>query len=113
MLAWLWRRVSRAGIRSKRGKVDLGQVGKLARSGPAVWILTQEKARLDYLASKEEFERVKTKRAFKRAMDRLLQLQSTNAIITSLINEHTLDQMLSKSLPSCQTSETADARRSA
>src|SRR5260370_32062170 len=64
MLAWLWRRVSRAGIRSKRGKVDLGQVGKLARSGPAVWILTQEKAPLDYLASKEEFERVKTKRAF-------------------------------------------------
>src|SRR5947209_15690322 len=94
MLAWLIRRVFRAGIRSKRGVIDLGEMGKLARSGPAVWILTQEKARLDYLAAKEEYLRVKTRRAYKRFTDRLLQLQSTNAIITSLINEHTLEQML-------------------
>src|SRR2546425_12828771 len=94
MFAWLRKRLPRAAIRSKRGVIDLGEMGKLARSGPAVWILTQEKARLDYLAAKEEYLRVKTRRAYKRFTDRLLQLQSTNAIITSLINEHTLEQML-------------------
>jgi hypothetical protein len=94
MLAWLIRRVFRAGIRSKRGVIDLGEMGKLARSGPGVWILTQEKARLDYLAAKEEYERYKTRRLYKRFTDRLLQLQSTNAVITALINEHTLEQLL-------------------
>jgi hypothetical protein len=42
-------------------------------------------------------------------MDRLLQLQSTNALITSLINEHQLEQMLKTSL----SSRAADVRRSA
>jgi hypothetical protein len=84
-------------------------MGKLARSGPAVWILTQEKARLEYLAAKEEYERLRTRRGYKRFMDRLLQLQSTNALITSLINEHQLEQMLKTSL----SSRVADVRRSA
>lgn len=109
MLAWLMRRLFRAGIRSKRGVIDLGEMGKLARSGPAVWILTQEKARLEYLAAKEEYERLRTRRGYKRFMDRLLQLQSTNAIITALINEHQLEQMLKTSL----ASRGADVRRSA
>jgi hypothetical protein len=109
MLAWLMRRLFRAGIRSKRGVIDLGEMGKLARSGPAVWILTQEKARLEYLAAKEEYERLRTRRGYKRFMDRLLQLQSTNALITSLINEHQLEQMLKTSL----SSRVADVRRSA
>ena len=104
MLAWLIRRLFRAGVRSKRGVIDLGEMGKLARSGAGVLILTQEKARLDYLAAKEEYERVKTRRAYKRFIDRLLQLQSTNAIITALINENWLEQMLA---------EKVDARRSA
>lgn len=113
MLAWLIRRVFRAGIRSKRGVIDLGAMGKLARSGPAVWILTQEKARLDYLAAKEEYERFKTRRAYKRFTDRLLQLQSTNAVITALINEHTLEQMLLRPLQTSPSAGTADVRRSA
>ncbi len=113
MLAWLMRRLFRAGIRSKRGVIDLGGMGKFARSGPAVWILTQEKARLDYLAAKEEYERVKTRRAYKRFMDRLLQLQSTNALITSLINEHWLEQMLLPALKASPSADKADARRSA
>ena len=113
MLAWLIRRVFRAGIRSKRGMIDLGEMGKLARSGPAVWILTQEKARLEYLAAKEAYERVKTRRAYKRLTDRLLQLQSTNAVITSLINEHTLEQVLLQPPRTWPTTERADAGRSA
>jgi hypothetical protein len=95
MLAWLVNRLCRAGARSKRKKtIDLGEMGKLGRGDPGVWILTQERARLEYLAAKEEYERSKTWRAYKRLADRLLQLQSTNAIITALINEHTLEQML-------------------
>jgi hypothetical protein len=109
MLAWLMRRLFRAGIRSKRGVIDLGEMGKLARSGPGVWILTQEKARLQYLAAKEEYERFRSRRGYKRFMDRLLQLQSTNAIITALINEHQLEQMV-KTSPGCRA---ADVRRSA
>src|SRR5437868_13221743 len=113
MLAWLIRRLFRAGIRSKRGVIDLGEMGELARSGPAVWILTQEKARLDYLAAKEEYERFKTRRAYKRFTDRLLQLQSTNAVITSLINEHTLEQMLLQAPKDSPSTMRSDARRSA
>ena len=113
MLAWLRRRLSRAGIRSKRGTLNLGEIGKLARSDPAVWILTQERARLDYLAAKEAYERCKTRRAYQRAMDRLLQLQSTNAIVTSLINEHTLEQILHQPLKAVSPAEAAGARRSA
>jgi hypothetical protein len=113
MLAWLIRRFCRAGVRSKRGVIDLGEMGKLARSDPGVWILTQEKARLDYLAAKEEYERFKTRRAYKRFTDRLLQLQSTNAVITALINEYTLERMhLAESKISPGTTR-ADARRSA
>jgi hypothetical protein len=112
MLAWLKRRVFRPGIRSRRGVIDLGDVGKLARAEPAVWILTQEKARLDYLAAKEEYERCKTRRAYIRFTDRLLQLQSTNAIITALINEHTLEQML-QPLKGSPLVETAGTRKNA
>jgi hypothetical protein len=113
MLAWLIRRVCRGGVRSKRGVIDLGEMGKLARAEPAVWILTQEKARLEYLAAKEEYERYKTGRAYKRFIDRLLQLQSTNAVITSLINEHTLEQMLLQAAKASPSTMRTDARRSA
>jgi hypothetical protein len=113
MLAWLIRRLFRAGIRSKRGRIRLGEVGQLARAGPAVWILTQEKARLEYLAAKEEYERFKTRRAYKQLTDRFLQLQSTNAIITSLINEHRLEQMLVGALNASPSTEPREARRSA
>jgi len=106
MLTWLMTRLSRAGVRSRRGKMQLGDLGRLARSGPAVWILTQEKARLNYLAAKEEYERRRSRRAYKRLTDHLLQLQSTNAIITSLINEHFLERALVSAPP-------AEARRSA
>jgi hypothetical protein len=113
MLAWLIRRFCRGGIRSKRGVIDMGEMGKLARAEPAVWILTQEKARLEYLAAKEEYERYKTGRAYKRFTDRLLQLQSTNAIITSLINEHTLEQMLLQAPKASPTTMRPDNRRNA
>jgi hypothetical protein len=100
----------RAGVRSKRRRIDLGEMGKLGRGDPAVWILTQERARLEYLAAKEQYEHSRTRRAYKHFADRLLHLQSTNAIITALINEHTLDQMLHQAQAN---SAPAGARRSA
>ncbi|HLJ95622.1 MAG TPA: hypothetical protein VKU02_20770 [Gemmataceae bacterium] len=113
MLAWLMRRLFRAGIRSKRGLIDLGEMGKLARSGPAVWILTQEKARLEYLAAKEAYERSNSRRAYKLFTDRFLQLQSTNAVITALINEHTLEQILLSQAKPLPSAEMTNTRRSA
>jgi hypothetical protein len=62
----------------------------------ASWALAQEKARLEYLESKEQYQRQRSWRAFNRLMERLLQLHSTNAVITSLINEHLLEQMVAK-----------------
>jgi hypothetical protein len=110
MLAWFVRRLFRAGVRSKRRRIDLGEMGKLGRGDPAVWILTQERARLEYLAAKEEYERSRNKRAYKHFADRLLQLQSTNAIISALINEHSLEQLL---LQAQANATSAGVRRSA
>jgi hypothetical protein len=110
MLAWIARQLFRAGVRSKRRRIDLGEMGKLGRGDPAVWILTQERSRLEYLAAKEEYERSRSRRAYKHFADRLLQLQSTNAIITALINEHTLEHIL---LHEQADSAATGARRSA
>jgi hypothetical protein len=110
MWAWFRKRLSRAGIQSKRAPIPIGDMGRFVRSGPAAWILMQEKARLHYLAAKEEYERCKTRRTYKRLTDRLLQLQSTNAIITSLLNEHLLEQLIVHARKSSSKEKMADAR---
>jgi hypothetical protein len=97
MIYWLLRRVLRRGFRSKRGILRLGELADLARADASAWFLMQEKARLEYLAAKEEYERSRTWRAFQRTLEELLQLQSTNAVIQSLINEHALEQLAAKS----------------
>jgi hypothetical protein len=113
MLAWLIRRLFHGGVRSKRGTISLGEVGQLARAGPVVWILIQEKTRLEYLAAKEEYERFRTRRAYKQLTERFLQLQSTNAIITSLINEYQLERLSVPAVKPSPSTEPLEARRSA
>ena len=97
MLYWLLERVLHRGFKSQRGILRLGELADLARTDRSAWFLTQEKARLDYLAAKETYEKTGTWRAFQGVLERLLQLQSTNAIIQSLINEHLLEQLAAPS----------------
>src|SRR5262249_61726542 len=115
MLFWLLELVWRRGYRSRRGVIPLGQVEDLARSGTAAWALAQEKARLEYLAAKERYEKQRSWRNFQHMMERLLQLQSTNAIIQSLIHEHLLAQMIAGSTTSTNHSDyhSANAREAA
>ena len=54
---------------------------------------------LEYLAAKEQYERQRSWRSFQHLMERLLQLQSTNAIIQSLMQERLLEQMTAGAAP--------------
>ena len=99
MIYWLLERVLRRGYRSRRGVIRMGHVEDLAGSGTAAWFLAQEKARLEYLAAKEQYERQRSWRSFQHLMERLLQLQSTNAIIQSLMQERLLEQMTAGAAP--------------
>ena len=109
----LLERILRRGMRSQKGVLGLGQMENLARSGMACWVLAQEKARLDYLDAKETYQKRPTWGAFENMMERLLQLQSTNALVQSLMNEYLLNQMLAKTLPHSALPESAEARRCA
>jgi hypothetical protein len=113
MLYWLLKRVLRRGLKSQRGILRLGELADLARADASAWFLTQEKARLEYLAAKEEYERTRTWRAFQHLLERFLQLQSTNAVIGSLINEHLLEQLVGKTQKSDEVSANPTARRCA
>jgi hypothetical protein len=112
MIYWLLERVFHRGFSSQKGILGLGQMDQLARSGTAAWALAQEKARLEYLAAKENYEKRPTWDSFSLTMERLLQLQSTNAIIQSLINEYLLDQMMIRAKDSA-AEEPPAARRCA
>jgi hypothetical protein len=56
--------------------------------------MAQEKARLDYLAARETYACSARSDAFGLMQERLLQLQSTSAIVQALLNEHYLEQLL-------------------
>jgi hypothetical protein len=113
MFYWLLERILRRGFKSRRGIIGLGQMDNLARSGTAAWSLAQERARLDYLAAKEEYEKLRTWRSFERLMERLLQLHSTNALVQSLLNEHALEQLQMKAQKDAEPQEPPAARRCA
>jgi hypothetical protein len=113
MIYRLLKGVLRRGFQSRRGVLSLGPLESLARSGVASWLLAQEKARLEYLAAKEHYERARSWHALERVMERLLRLHSTNAVVGSLINEHTLEHMQAKALKEATSSETSAARRGA
>jgi hypothetical protein len=113
MIYWLLERVLHRGFKSRRCILGLGQMENLARSGMAAWSMAQEKARLDFLAAKEEYDHLRSWRSFQRLMERLLQLQCTNALVQSLLNEHFLEQLHHKEQQAAATSETPTARRCA
>src|SRR5438128_803152 len=110
MIYWLLQHVLRRGFKSRRGNVRMGEVEDLARSGTAAWALAQERARLQYLAAKENYEKHRSWRDFEQMMERLLQLHSTNALVQALINEHLLAQMIVNSPDPSQTPATLAAR---
>ncbi len=97
MFYWLLQRVLWRGFKPRRGKIELGELEKLARSGAASWLLAQEKARLEFLAAREHYERLPTWRSLERVLECLLQLQSTSAVVQALVQEQQLTQMLARS----------------
>src|SRR6516225_27697 len=94
MLRWLWRRFFSWPVEWQRSIVELRGLETLARSGLAGMLLAQEKARLDYLRAREAHERSHRRQARNRMNDRLANLQATNAVVQSLLNEHLLEQQL-------------------
>jgi hypothetical protein len=106
MLNWLLEQLFRRGFDSRRGSLYLKDMENLARAGAASWLLSQERARLDYLAAKEAYCNSGTWSSFQRMLERLLKLSSTNALVHSLLNEQMLERRIT------ETAEPA-ARRSA
>jgi len=106
MLRWLWRRCFSWPVEWQRSIVELSDLEALARSGLAGMLLAQEKARLDYLRAREGYERGRCRETRNRMNDRLANLQATNAVVQSLLNEHLLEQRLAAGADSA-TSEFA------
>ena len=96
-LLWrLWRRTFHRAFQSPHEIAHLGALESLARSGPAAWLMAQEKARLDFLAAKDSFAHSGRSDVFDLLLERLLQLQSTSAVVQALLNEHHLERLLSE-----------------
>ncbi len=102
MFKRLWRRVFRRAGLEPPIVIQLGELEVLARSGPAAWLLAQERARLDFLAAQA---RAKTggEQAQDAMLEKLIQLQATNALVQSLVNEYHLEWMVAE-LPEPETS---------
>lgn len=108
MFKRLWRRVfGRAGLEPPI-VVHLEELEALARSGPAAWLLAQEKARLDFLAAQADAKKG-DERAGERLLQKLLELQATTALIQSLVNEYRLEAMIAET-PTVEA-EASPARR--
>jgi hypothetical protein len=75
--------------------VHLGELEALARSGPAAWLLAQEKARLDFLSAQASAKKG-DERARERLLQKLLELQATTTLIQSLVNEYHLEAMIAE-----------------
>ena len=94
MFARLWHRFFGRRVSWQRSIVQLRDLEALARLGLAGMLLAQEKARLDFTRAREEFERDSSRAARDRVDEGLSRLQATNAVVQSLLNEHSLDQRL-------------------
>jgi hypothetical protein len=104
--------ICRKGLASQRGVSPLSQLDCLARSGSAAWLLAQERARLDFLAAKEAYNNSGAWRDFFKMLERLLQLNATNAIVSSLLNEHAIERLLAAG-QDCRKAEPTPLRKSA
>jgi hypothetical protein len=105
LLLRLWRRTFHRAFQSPHDIAHLGSLEALARSGPAAWLMAQEKARLDYVAAKDAFAQTGRSGAFDLLLERLLQLQSTSAVVQALLNEHYLERLLSEAEPAAPAGE--------
>ena len=99
MLTKLWHRLFGRRVVWQRSIVELGDLEALARTGLAGMLLAQEKARLDFTRAWEEFERSSCGVAGHRLEQCLAQLQATNAVVQSLLNELCLEQRLATEKP--------------
>jgi hypothetical protein len=114
MVLWMLNCLLRRGFQSQRGVSGLGsELENLARSGTAAWLLAQERARLEFLAAKEAYCESGSWRALGRLLTRLLALNSTNAVVQALLNEHLAERLLAESGRDCRKQAPVSLRNSA
>jgi hypothetical protein len=113
MLLWMLKHICRKGLASQRGVLGLGETENLARSGAAAWLLAQERARLEFLAAKEAYSQSGAVRDLAKVCERLLALNSTNAVVQSLLNEQAIERLLAAPKPDCRPQEPTPLRKTA
>jgi hypothetical protein len=95
MFRWFWRQLLRRRCVTPRSLEELGSgLEALARSGAGGWLLAQERARLEFIAARERFVRQGSEDALQAMLLRLYHLESTNAVVQSLLNEQRLEEMV-------------------
>ena len=99
MLRWLWRRLSHRPVVWQRSIVEVRDLETLARTGLAGMLLAQEKARLDFVSAREACECNQGPGAMDRVQESLVHLQTTNAVVQALLNEHQIEQLLATRPP--------------
>jgi hypothetical protein len=90
------RLIFKRGFQSQPQVLIVGDWEKLSGSSVRDWLLAQEKARLEYTARKELYTQRPEPYELARLLEALLALQSTNAMVQSLINEVTLEKMVAR-----------------
>jgi hypothetical protein len=103
MLQWLVRRFVRRPVIWQRSIVELSDLEALARTGLAGMLLAQEKARLGFVSAREDHQRNPNVASIERLNVSLMQLQATNAVVQSLLNEHQLERLLAAEQPASET----------
>jgi hypothetical protein len=93
------------GFLPERHNIDLRPMETLARCDAAGLLLAQESARLHFLAAQEAYGRHRSWFTFRQVLERLFQLQSTNAVVQALLNERTLEERLTRSTPESEARE--------
>jgi hypothetical protein len=96
VLHWLLRCVLGRGFLPERHNIDLRPMETLARCDAAGLLLAQESARLQFLAAQEAYGQQRSWFAFRQVLERLFQLQSTNALVQALLNERALERRLAR-----------------
>jgi hypothetical protein len=95
MFRWFWRQLLRRRCVTPRSLEELGSgLEALARTGAGGWLLAQERARLEFIAARERFVRQGSEDALQAMLLRLYHLESTNAVVQSLLNEQRLEAMV-------------------
>ena len=94
MINRFWNRLFRKPVVWQRSMVELAGLNDLARTGLAGLLLAQEKARLNFVRAREAQQRNPSRTNHDLMQDSLLNLQATNAVVQSLLNERVLEERL-------------------